>query len=94
MRKVAVNAFILAFAASLHTPAYAGDFAGSCVAGSPDDVTEEQAMAFCSCVTDATEGNDDLRAEFEAAFSAGSREAFAESLSSAGQDVLSSCAAD
>ncbi len=63
-----IGLIVLASVAALVSPTLASDFEGACIEGAPDGVNDAGAAQYCACLADKTDGNENLRAEFEASW--------------------------
>ena len=74
------------------TSAAASEFEAACIAGAPEGLPDGAAESYCSCLADATDGNDAVRSEFVESWPVtGSPEDWAASLSSGASEAASSC---
>ena len=90
MKKLA-SAAALAVALSIFAPAIAGGFEDACVAGAPDGVSDAEAGGFCSCLAEATEGDDGAREDLVASWPVEDQKEWLNELSGSAADAASSC---
>ena len=82
---------VLASVAALFSPAFASDFEAACIEGAPDGVNTDGAAEYCACLASETDGNEDLRAEFEASWPVTDIETWLSDLSADAGNAAATC---